>query len=88
MERFISENFHNAIEHWELLDTTTGDAIPRSRFSQRNLAKEIYYPKGIAFLQKHIAKMKEVVKSSFLSAELQKQYNNLIAKRAKIIGST
>ena len=52
MERFISENFHDDIEYWELLDTTTGDAIPRSQFSQKNLAKEKYYPKGIAFLQK------------------------------------
>ena len=56
MERFILENFHDAIEHWELLDTTTGEAIPRSQFSQKNLAKEKYYPKGIAFLQKRSLK--------------------------------
>jgi transposase InsO family protein len=35
-----------------LLDTTTGDANPRVHSSQGNLAKEKYYPKGIAFLQK------------------------------------
>lgn len=28
MERFINENFHDEIEGRELLDTTTGDAIP------------------------------------------------------------
>lgn len=52
MKRFILENFHEELEDRELLDTTTGDANPRSRFSQENLAKEKYYPKGIAFLQK------------------------------------
>ncbi len=52
MERSIETNFHEDTEDRELLDTTTGDANPRARFSQRNLAKENYYPKGIAFLQK------------------------------------
>jgi hypothetical protein len=52
MERFINENFHDDSKDRELLDTTTGDAIPRSRLSPRNWAKEKYYPKGIAFLQK------------------------------------
>ncbi len=52
MERFINENFHDDSKDWELLDTTTGDANPRACLSQRNLAKEKYYPKGIAFLQK------------------------------------
>ena len=52
MERSIETNFHEDTEERGLLDTKSGDANPRACFSQRNLAKEKYYPKGIAFLQK------------------------------------
>ena len=51
-KRFIEKLFHKVFEEREPPDTTTGDANPRACFSQRNLAKEKYYPKGIAFLQK------------------------------------
>jgi len=51
MERFINENFHDGSKDWELLDTTTGDANPRACFSQSDVAKDYYYPQGIAFLQ-------------------------------------
>jgi len=49
---FIKKLFHDVFEEEEPPDTTARDANPRSRFSQRNLAKEKYYPKGLAFLQK------------------------------------
>jgi len=54
MERSIEINFHEDTEERGLLDTKSGDANPRACFSQRNLAKEFYYPKGIAFLQEKI----------------------------------
>jgi hypothetical protein len=65
MERSIETNFHEDTEGRELLDTTTGDANPRARFSQRNLAKENYYPKGIAFLQKYLLSKMASVSMAF-----------------------
>lgn len=40
---------------------------------------------SFARLLKHIPKMKDVVKDSFLSAELQKRFNKLIDERAKVL---
>ncbi|MBK7845850.1 MAG: hypothetical protein IPJ71_19615 [Bdellovibrionales bacterium] len=42
----------NIREEREFPGMTTGVAIPRFRFSPRNQAKEKFYPKGCAFLQK------------------------------------
>lgn len=40
---------------------------------------------SLSRLLKHIPKMKDVIKSSFLSTDLQKKFNNLIDDRAKVL---
>jgi hypothetical protein len=80
------KNFCDYSKEIGLLDTTTGDANPRACFSQRNLAKEKYYPKGIAFLQKQ---KPEQVSASMIEAALAKLGDGFkglpVAARLRII---
>ena len=72
MEKFIEKKFCDYSKEIGLLDTTTGDANPRACFSQRNLAKEKYYPKGIAFLQKMMEDIRSQRINMILITELSR----------------
>lgn len=74
----------------EMALTVNGKKARIKRHDFAALGKNLQIPEkavnnSFARLLKHIPKMKDVVKNSFLSAELQKCFNEVIDERAKVL---